>query len=283
MNNIQCIIVAPILNEERYLKQWIDYHLNIGFDNFYLYNDDLNSQNNKHYEIVKEYNNVHLLNVSDIYLSSQEYISMFLQRKCCVDIISKKGIIKGTYNKTYVILLDVDEYIVLDNKYKNIKDYIIKTDCKDAYNFIWHIKDANNKIYPSNDGVYDIIKEYPNDAVFGKYNKNISKNTYNIGKQMVDIDLLSIEEIKYINIPHCLHNCKSEINNNVYINHYLTKSFSEFYNRLKNKGEFTIKWHRQMGDFFIINPSMIEMIPEIEKKFDIKVNKFVTSSQRLIQ
>ena len=36
-NNTHISICAIIKNEHEYLKEWIDYHLNIGFDSIFLY------------------------------------------------------------------------------------------------------------------------------------------------------------------------------------------------------------------------------------------------------
>lgn len=51
-------ICTCIKDEQAYLKEWLDYHLSLGFDHIYLYEDDGSKPHN---DIVKDYNNVTLL------------------------------------------------------------------------------------------------------------------------------------------------------------------------------------------------------------------------------
>ena len=76
--------------------------------------------------------------------------------------------------------------------------------------------------------------------------------------------------------PHYFIHTNTYEPEHFYIKHYITKSFEEFYNRLKDKGEYNKEFYRKIGDFFVLNPDMIEKIPEIESKFDVDIFSFET-------
>ena len=55
---MKCAICAIIKDEQKFLKEFIDYHLSLGFDDIYLYED---SGSVSHDSITNKYNKVHLL------------------------------------------------------------------------------------------------------------------------------------------------------------------------------------------------------------------------------
>ena len=56
-------ICSIINNDQKYLSEWIDHMLSLGFDDIYLYED---YQSNSHSYIVDKYDNVHLKRVSEL-------------------------------------------------------------------------------------------------------------------------------------------------------------------------------------------------------------------------
>ena len=86
MNNRTIAICAILKDEHQYLKEWLDYHLNIGIDQIYLY-EDITSQT--HIEITKDYDNVHLMSMGD-----------FIDMKHCLE---KQ---RDTYNKFIEVYRD---------------------------------------------------------------------------------------------------------------------------------------------------------------------------------
>jgi hypothetical protein len=59
-------ICAIIKDEQRFLKEWLDYHLKLGFEDIHLI-EDLNSK--PHDSIVKDYPNVFLHHYRDVDIS----------------------------------------------------------------------------------------------------------------------------------------------------------------------------------------------------------------------
>ena len=64
--------------------------------------------------------------------------------------------------------------------------------------------------------------------------------------------------------------------NGFVINNYITKSFEEFYERLRDKGEYNSIYYRKLGDFFVLNPDLISSIPSIEDKYHVNIFEFNT-------
>jgi hypothetical protein len=57
-------ICTIIKNEHDYLEELLNYHLNLGIDEIYLYEDNGSLS---HSEIVSKYNSVHLLSINTIF------------------------------------------------------------------------------------------------------------------------------------------------------------------------------------------------------------------------
>ena len=106
---MKTFICTQIKNEQRYLKEWIDYHLNIGIDEIYLF-EDYGSKD--HSEIVRDYQNVHLATLRDYDIkdyhnttNQQKLISTFL-KEC-----------KKNNLCDWLAFIDVDEFITFDKGY----------------------------------------------------------------------------------------------------------------------------------------------------------------------
>ena len=63
-------ICTCIKNEHAYLREWLEYHLGLGFDHIYLY-EDFGSES--HADIVDEYDNVTLLSM-EVVLCEEDHI-----------------------------------------------------------------------------------------------------------------------------------------------------------------------------------------------------------------
>ena len=62
MNHYKTALGAILKNEHQYLDEWIRHHLDIGFDEIYLY-EDFGSKS--HSIITDKYSSVHLIQVSE--------------------------------------------------------------------------------------------------------------------------------------------------------------------------------------------------------------------------
>ncbi|WP_075590607.1 glycosyltransferase family 2 protein [Labilibacter marinus] len=108
MNNNQNVaILTYVLNEEAYIQEWLEYHIIIGVDKFYIVSTDDNPT--KYDKYLQPFaDKVKLLHIDRnqdklqfvAYKHAQEYIK-----------------------EDWILVIDLDEFIYL-NKYNNIKDYL---------------------------------------------------------------------------------------------------------------------------------------------------------------
>ena len=106
MSNKVVAICAILKDEHQYLKEWIDYHLSVGIDCIYLY-EDITSITHK--DIVKDYDNVYLQSMGD-----------FIDMKHCLEK-QRDTYIKftNTYKDTidYTFFIDIDEFVTFAEDY----------------------------------------------------------------------------------------------------------------------------------------------------------------------
>ena len=272
---IKCIF-TNIKNEHNYIEQWIEYHIRLGFNRFILF-EDYDSRSHK--RILNKYKNVtDIILYSDILKGNSEEFK---------DLTCFKYITNNYTDIDWLIKLDPDEYIIMPNK-DTIDDMLYNIDEKySQITLFWKFYTASGFITSPSKDKYDLISTYTKSIETSELNYNYTNNTstvnnYSIGKSLVRYKYI-LDNGFYVSagFPHYI----IDVNNdntldgnsiNVHINHYITKSFEEFYNKLHIKGEYNKYFHRKIGDFFIFNPDMIDKIPEIEKMFDVDISKFNT-------
>lgn len=221
---IKSAICAIARNERDYLLEWINYHLNLGFDHIFLYdNNDLNDD-------------------STIYLCAKQ---SWKKQVTIIDYRGKAAAQLTAYNECYanarndfdwIAFIDVDEFITFGTNcpYHNINLYLENIKKFDVLFINWMYYGDNEKVYQEKETV---ITRFPlpiPDCKENKHIKSIIKTTANI---------------KFIRNPHCpdgemqiCDDCQHPIFQsepfkqpsfqNLYIRHYGTKTIEEF---IKNK------------------------------------------------
>lgn len=273
-------IFTNIKNEHRYLPQWIEYHIRLGFNKFIIYEDEGSVS---HESILNQYNKVVNIDFYDYVLKNNS--DEFKDVTCFNHILSN-------YNDIdWLIKLDPDEYIFLPGD-STIDDLLYNVD--ESYNQIslkWKLYNANGYIEAPNDWNYNLIDTYIHKIelkdLADYFTNNVSKNSFNIGKSFVRYKNV-YKQLKYYNddiqmstlFPHYIINVDDTTLDgdkiHICIRHYITKSFEEYYLRLRERGEYNKTNYRKLGDFFVLNPDMIKDIPKIESEFNVDVFKFET-------
>ncbi len=222
------IICSIIKNEVEYLKEWLDYHFNLGFDKIIL--GDNNDKGEELYQFIH-----------------QEY----KDKVVFVDVRGQQGVQKPFYNwviKTipyeWCAFIDLDEFITFNenSKYQNIKDFLKKDPYARAYKLNWMIYGDDNHITKTEGNVLDRFKT-PLPLVY---------NTYKEIPEQAHCKSILHKEIQgqFISNPHTIVECDSycqpdgtflksgspfNLNmdySTLYIRHYYTKSLEEW---IKNK------------------------------------------------
>ena len=268
-------ILTVIKDEHLYLDEFIQYHLNLGID-YIIIAEDTDSITHKN--ITDKYNNVTLYNVLDFF--SDEKIknkSIFLKTHGVSPQESYlyNGLlyIKHHYNFNWCFVIDIDEFITIDNKYKNVNEVLSLYENYDAVILQWQNYGANGLIYKPDYKQKCIIKYYTECCNFTKIDRsawfrnvksvhhlnNYTKDSYNSG------------HVPNLKTNWCRTNFSKDIKNliydNMYIRHYITKSWEEYVNKIKIRGLFN-RIHRNYEDFFYLNPNMLDQKEELLKIAD---------------
>lgn len=111
MSNQKISIIAIVKNEGEYIAEWIEYHKIIGFNHFYIYDD--NSTDNIN-EILKPYISSGIATY-DIAVKDGDLYTQMQTYQLAVD---NYGL-----SNDYMIGLDIDEFIVL-RKHCNIQEFL---------------------------------------------------------------------------------------------------------------------------------------------------------------
>ena len=219
---IKSALVCIAKDEDNYINEWIDYHLNLGFDRIFVYCNDWDWFIPTKYKITNK--------VEKITFNGDKK-----QVPAYDDFISKY------YNEfDFACFIDIDEFVVL-NRWKNINV------CLSGY------LDINALRLPiktfGNDGQDKVVDN--NYSVLERFTK-CRKEYEHIGKYIINLKRLKntvkfIDENWFGHIPCCNPDKKLFYNsyycpfiNDTYdqqpieLNHYITKTWEEYFIRKSN-------------------------------------------------
>lgn len=223
------IIVMICKNESRYLREFIDYHLGIGFDRIVI--ADNNDLDGERYETL----------LSD-------YINAFKVQ--LIDLRGKQGMQKIFYNNLkhwgisykWAAFIDTDEFITFSEVAKklfgnNIKNFLNSRDYVPAYKLNWRIYGDNGNI------LYEgkpVIERFPEPlAADVRFHYNFPENYH------CKSILSSAVKVNFTDNPHGINELHNYYSPNgslagagpfnealdysmLYVRHYYTKSLQEW-------------------------------------------------------
>ena len=247
-------ICTVIKNEHQYLDEWIKYHLDLGIDHIFIY-EDIDSTS--HIDITKNYEQVSLSPVFNILTVAQRNEAKRLKQQNRINVqnLYFKTMLKnlsdeGTYN--WCFLIDIDEFITC----KNLQEAVSLFSNYDAFTMSWECYGACNHINKPAGGV---LESYPkksngfvdNDPIFHTkicFNLKTYKSTnYWMNHQPSD-------SCKWCRTDFS-QDRRRDIFNSIYLRHYITKSWEEYIDKKYKRGYF-IGISRTDDFFFKINPEL---------------------------
>ena len=259
MENVICAIAK---NENKYINDWCHYHINLGFDNIYIFdNNDYNTDYIGDYIDDEIKNKVHILNINDKKLQQQNSYNSFYHL--------------FNHNFKWCAYIDIDEFIVLD-KWNNISQFVNDKIFKvaDIIRLKWHIFGDDNLI--TRPFIQPIYKEINKRILGHKYEnqaKSIVKgNLKNVKFKSVHYPLLNfkVPSQQYLSDgtrkPGSKISISSQNKEPAYINHYITKTISEFFEQKLNRGDAARKRSINIDYFWLINKKTKKKQDFIKKK-----------------
>lgn len=258
------IIICAILKDETpYLIEWVEHHLQIGVEHFVLYD---NNSVIPAKQTLKTYVGKGIVEVIDCPITNTPQVKAYTH--CLYNM----------HNHTrWIAYIDIDEFIIL-KKHNDICSFL------DTYkNFAgvclnWVTFTANNHIsMPEGPVMQNYTETLPYDFPANKHIKSIVRpmkvNAVYSAHFSLYSDNYAVNE-KYTRVQGAFSDFSNEM---AQINHYQTKSFEEWLNKIKRGIADSYVNRRKVEDFWHYNPQMLNLKDEIEHRYrDIIKNGLYT-------
>lgn len=231
---MKCAIFAIARKENLYIRDWVTYHLSIGFDKIYIFDNNFDGEENFN-DVISDFIEKDIVNIINV-----------RNKKCYQNVSYNYAILNLCSKYDWNAFIDIDEFITL-KKFKDIKDYFSQDIFKDtdAIELNWMLYNDNNQITKKEGSVLErFTKPCDFDLKVSYYfpENNHCKTIIN-GKSKY---LLSFS---FYGQPYCLtyYNKSSVFKNNkgdiiksspfnsynfdnAYIRHFPTKTLEEYLN-----------------------------------------------------
>lgn len=234
-------------NENDYINDWCCWHLMVGFDHIYIYDNN----NDKTKYVGDCINNAILSKITIINVHNK----IAYQSKAYNDCYNRFG---KEYD--WIAFIDVDEFFMYDRKkYKSIKDFVSESMFKNAVAIrpCWQIYGDDDMIYGDisvpvwkritkplqsfeNRKAKCIVRTKINGLIF-----NSAHSPFVNGKVIGHVDTVGrkVYDKIFLSKP-CYANC--------YINHYITKTLSEFCRNKIGRGD-AVYGNIKIGEEYYFN------------------------------
>ena len=270
-------IYAIIKDEHLYLDEWIQYHLNLGINHIFLF-EDFGSKS--HQEICKKYPNVTCQSILNLYdKKSQEKIkylrsiNYFIQKYMLRNVLN--SLVKK-FNFDWCFHIDIDEYLTFENKDDSLDNIFKQFYGYDTVAIQWENYNANNLVYMPEENTIDKYTEIFDGPKIDKEKHIMQKQAFNLRRYKYN---------KYIDITHHQTKdgkwCKTDFSKDlkrkvykkIYIRHYITRSFEDYIYKIYIRGNIG-RGIRELDDFFYMNPKMVNKKEELIKLIPNIINKY---------
>lgn len=230
-------VILLIKDENRYLKEWLDWHLNIGFEHVYIYDNGEKD---------------HVKDVVDLYAAE-------MQQK--ITVIDWTGhhthIQQDAYNHflsnhkadvRWGLFIDSDEFLrFTDGETTDVNTFLRSYE---DYTEVWGYEveyDANGQETYEDKPVRERFTRQT-DVREGFYWKNFI--------QVNRIDSFLMHYAYYDESKHLLFKDEQSNQDLFVIDHYYTKSWEEWKKKIMERGGADPNYHKALREFFFYNPDM---------------------------
>ena len=129
-HNCKISIVAIVKNESKYIREWIEYHLIIGVEHFYIYDNE--SEDDLHRILLP-------------YIDKGVVSYLFCPGSVMQITAYNDAIARFKDSSHWMAFIDIDEFIVLSPNYStNLSDFLKMYEGFDMLGINWCMFDANN-------------------------------------------------------------------------------------------------------------------------------------------
>lgn len=225
-------------NEGKFLDEWIQYHLVIGIDHFYLYN---NNSDDNYLEILQPYIEKGIV---DLIEWPFEHSQMDAYEDCYK---------KHKDDTNWITFIDVDEFIC-PIATDNIKSWLSSYINYPGVAVYWKQFGSTGKLYHDNTKL--VIEQYtqcwPKHSVFTKMFCNMNfpivefSNPHILSSKIAGVKVPPINQYKKI-ISFAVNSCKLFGDSSIQINHYWGKAYDSFVESKINRSDVYHENDSEMG------------------------------------
>lgn len=224
---MKAAIIAIAKKENHYIKEWVDWHLCLGFDNIIICDDN---------EIDDE-------RISDVISDDRVIIKDYRGRKGSVQIYCyTTEWLENRSKYDWILFIDIDEFVILEDKYNHdihnfLNDSIFEG--VDIIRLTWQVYGTNGKNDVEDD--WSVMNRFTDkrELQYNRYAKsflntklnyipatNIVGHGYFANKDLIAVDATGKPcENKYSSYSY---NAETGVYQNAWINHYITKTIGEY-------------------------------------------------------
>ena len=277
MKNNSCIVTV-IKNEQEYLDWWIQYHIDLGVDHIFIFED---YDSDSHRSIVEKYPEDKVTLESILVclngINKNEIVDLKKTKKNNIQftyIMNTLKYIKDRYVYKYdwAFVIDIDEYITLENETDKLSDVLSLYEDYDAVIIQWKNYGANGHVKKPDYGDKGLIGTYVKESEGCAMNKPelLTKTIYKL-KKFYKLSFLNTHQ------PSDLANfCRTDftkdrkavVYDKIYLRHYITKSWEEYVWKKQKRGYF-FGFARTNDFFFGLNPDMADKKHELVKEYNM--------------
>ena len=238
MKTAICVIIK---DENDYLDEWLDYHLNLGIDEIFLY-EDYGSKS--HTDIVKPYGDrVHLNSIDVIFHTGNFNFTDDYKNGSLIQVKLFNWFPEVYRDKfDWVLFNDIDEFLIIKQP---LHDLLKEYEDKPGILLHWRWYGASGHIKKPEGKVMDNYKKYVTSPFDYRWSH---KSFVNLKKY-----------IKWDNQIHKVDGGVYSLNkfgvHKAWINHYFTKSWEEWKTKILERGDVT-PGNRNITHFFNLNVDM---------------------------
>lgn len=260
-------ICAIFKNESIFLKEWIDYHLTIGVEHFFLYN---NNSSDNYLQVLEPYVSSGLVTLID-WPYQQGQMSAY---KDCYD--------KNLSKTNWLGYIDMDEF-VCPIKFKDIKSTLNQYKDYPSVAIYWKQFGSNGKLYHDNNEL--VIEQYTQCwekySVFTKVFCNMNfpiasfDDMHIFNSKIFGIIIPPINQFKNF-ICFGVNRVGKKQNNPIQINHYWGKAHDCFVKNKIERSDAFYKDNVQMGE---LRKKLLKSHEEMCTTRDYTIHRFLLETK----
>lgn len=266
---VKSSILTVVKNEQEYLDEWIKYHLDLGIDHIFIF-EDIGSDSHK--EICDRYSDKVSLYSIELVLDEDDVKTVLelkeTKRSNPQFIYFKKGLnyIQSLSIYDWCFVIDCDEFITFEYDGSKLEDILDLYEGYDAFILQWKIYGASGYIEkPSykNGGIIDTYTEEMKGYIPIK-KPYLTKPCYNMTTYKSQFFGHIHQSSDYCNWckTDFSKNRETIVYKNIYLRHYITKSWAEYIWKRKTRGYFCGQT-RNIDFFFKINSDLANKKEEL--------------------